>query len=109
MSDKQVDTPVFNQQYRLLAYLGGGGFGDVFLASDIQIPWRKVAIKRISEPSDGMNEEIIHEMRMLTKVVHPNVVSFYHYFEIGDQLFMVSEYCARGITHLLDRLATPRA
>ena len=35
-------------------------------------------------------------MQMLSKVVHPNIVSFYHYFEIGDQLCMVSEYCARG-------------
>lgn len=96
MSEKQEKETLLNGQYRLLAYLGGGGFGDVFLASDIQIPGRRVAIKMIRQSSNELNEEIIYEMQMLSKVVHPNVVSFYHYFKIDDQLCMVSEYCSRG-------------
>ncbi len=96
MSDNHEDETQLNDQYRYITRLGHGGFGDVILAGDIQIPGRKVAIKRIRQPSSELNEEIIHEMQMLSKVVHPNIVSFYHYFEIGDQLCMVSEYCARG-------------
>ena len=50
----------------------------------------------IRQSSYELNEEIIYEMQMLSKIVHPNVVSFYHYFKIGDQLCMVSEYCSGG-------------
>jgi len=96
MSDNREDTPLLNGQYRLLAHLGRGAFGDVLLAGDIQIPGRKVAIKRIRQSSSELNEGIIHEMQMLSKIVHPNVVSFYHYFKLGSRLCMVSEYCSRG-------------
>jgi serine/threonine protein kinase len=96
MSDKQDEETLLNGQYRLLAFLGRGGFGEVLLAGDVQIPGRRVAIKMIRQSSNELNEEIIYEMKMLSKVVHPNVVSFYHYFKMGDQLCMVSEYCSRG-------------
>ena len=90
-------------KYLVVRRLGGGGFGEVFLARDGTIPQRKVAIKVLAEPRpDDDHGDLIWEMRTLAEFNHPHVVAFYHHFTTGEHLCLVMEFCAGGNLH--DRL-----
>ena len=91
-----------DNKYRVTRRLGGGGFGEVFLANDEIIPNRQVAIKVLSEARAGDHSELIWEMQALAKLNCPHVVAFYHHFTQANCLFLVMEYCPGG--SLDDRL-----
>lgn len=86
-------------KYVVVRKLGGGGFGEVFLATDVALPDRKVAIKVLTRKAAGDHSDMIREMQALSKLNHPGVVAFYHYFIHADHIFLVMEYCAGGSLH----------
>jgi serine/threonine protein kinase len=92
-----------NDTYRVKRRLGGGGFGEVFLADDEKIPSRKVAIKVLARPGDTDQSDLLWEMRTLAQFNNRHVVAFYHHFTDGDRLYLVMEFCPGG--SLADRLA----
>jgi serine/threonine protein kinase len=81
--------------YQIVNWLGGGGFGDVWLADD-ELAKRRVAIKVLKDHDPASQENLVHEMQTLGQLGHPGVVSFYHYFRLDGLLFLVMEYCAGG-------------
>lgn len=89
-------------KYIVTRRLGGGGFGDVFLANDEEIPNRKVAIKVLSRPQEGDHSDLTWEMQALAEFNHPHVVTFYHHFNDDKRLYLVMEFCRGGSLH--DRL-----
>jgi serine/threonine protein kinase len=91
-----------DDKYRVTRRLGGGGFGDVFLAEEEVIPGRKVAIKVLSRPGDDANSDLLREMRALLKFQHPHVVAFHHHFRDDIRHYLVMEFCPVG--SLADRL-----
>lgn len=96
MTEESIAEPLLNDNYRIVRALGGGGFGYVFLAEDVGIPDRKVAIK-ILKPNPRLDQDILRrEMKILSSIDHPNVVRFYHYFVEDDLVHLVMEYCERG-------------
>jgi tRNA A-37 threonylcarbamoyl transferase component Bud32 len=84
-----------DQKYRVVRHLGGGGFGDVYLAED-ELARRQVAIKRLKNTDPERQKDLVHEMRSLDQLHHPNIVGFYHHFYDGSSLFLVMEHCAGG-------------
>ena len=60
-----------NETYRVVHRLGGGGFGEVFLADDEVIPGRQVAVKVLLQPKHGDHSDLLHEMRVLANFRHP--------------------------------------
>jgi serine/threonine protein kinase len=84
-----------DQKYRVVGRLGGGGFGDVYLADD-ELARRRVAIKRLKNTDPERQADLVHEMRSLDQLHHPNIVGFYHHFYEGSSLFLVMEHCAGG-------------
>ena len=66
-----------DQKYRVVQRLGGGGFGDVYLADD-ELAGRQVAIKRLRNTNPERQADLVHEMRSLDQLHHPNIVGFYH-------------------------------
>lgn len=90
ISDKLDD------KYVVVGRLGGGGFGEVFLAEDAAIPGRQIALKVLRSNSAGDHSDLIWEMRTLSQFNHAGIVGFHHHFIHDSQLVLVMEYCAGG-------------
>jgi len=84
-----------DSKYRILRALGGGGWGDVYLAQD-ELLDRQIAIKLLRDRDTEAQADLVHEMRSLNQLHHPSVVTFYHHFVNEQALFLVMEYCAGG-------------
>jgi serine/threonine-protein kinase len=77
-------------KYKILAPLGSGGFGTVFLAEDTWID-KKVALKVPHRQSVDFGE-LLREPRLLATLSHPNIVTVLTAERIGDVFFIVMEY-----------------
>jgi eukaryotic-like serine/threonine-protein kinase len=77
-------------KYRIIAPLGSGGFGTVYLAEDTWID-KKVAIK--VPHRQGLDfGELLREPRLLASVSHPNIVSITTAEKQDNVFFIVMEY-----------------
>ncbi len=85
-------------KYRIVARLGRGGMGTVYMAVDQSLE-RDVAIKvlnpGVSEPD--VLKRFRAEAITLAKLNHPNIATLYELGQHGDQLLMVMEF-VRGET-----------
>ena len=91
--------------YKIVAQLGQGGMGEVFLANDLSLE-RKVAIKFLPEsmrqdPQAG--KRFLREAKAAAALDHPFICRVYETGEFEGKAFIVMEYVA-GET-LGDRLA----
>ncbi len=77
-------------KYKIIAPLGSGGFGTVYLAQDTWID-KKVAIK--VPHRQGLDfGELLREPRLLASVSHPNIVAITTAEKQDDVFFIVMEY-----------------
>jgi serine/threonine-protein kinase len=77
-------------KYKIIAPLGSGGFGTVYLAQDTWID-KKVAIK--VPHRQGLDfGELLREPRLLASVSHPNIVSITTAEKQDNLFFIVMEY-----------------
>lgn len=86
-------------RYQIVAELGAGGMGTVFLARDQKLQ-REVAIKVLNASSaeDAENiERFKREVTVVAGLSHPNVISLYDFVEDDEQQYAVMEY-AKGVT-----------
>ena len=86
---------LYDNRYEYIKDLGEGGFGKVFLAKE-KVSNRLVAIKQLKNTDKLKQEDIIHEIEIVSKFENPNIVSYYHHFSQDEQLFLVMEYCSGG-------------
>ena len=98
-------------KYQILANLGSGGFGTVFLASDTWID-KKVAIK-VPHRQSGDLDELLQEPRLLAALDHENIVRLLTTERIDGVFFIVMDYIkGESLEAVLDReksLDVPRA
>lgn len=83
-------------KYRLLAELGEGGMGRVFLAEHVKMR-RQVAIKVLSPQQAGdvgALERFEREARAVAALRHPNIVQAYDIDQEGNYHYIVMEYVA---------------
>ena len=94
-----LDTE-FNQKYQLLAKIGSGGMGEVFLgiqrgAVDFS---RLVVIKRIhdsdvpAEYSEANAKMFLNEASVIASLNHPHIVKIYDFCMAGASFCIVMEY-----------------
>lgn len=85
--------------------LGAGSFGKVFLSHNISDPNFQVAIKVLNKAKlkDNINA-IKEEVRILTKLDHPNIVKYYETYDDIKYMYLVMEYCSGG--ELFDKIAS---
>jgi hypothetical protein len=95
--------PLFvNAKFRLQRFLGAGGTGVVYLATDLALD-RKVAIKTLPPMRREYAERLRREARAMAAVMHPNLATIYGAEEWHDTPLLIVEYLEGGT--LLDWLA----
>ncbi len=80
--------------YQIIARLGAGGMGEVFLGHDPRLQ-RRVALKclsRTDNPTADAHARILREARAAARLNHPNIAGIYDVLEQGDRTFIVMEY-----------------
>ena len=77
-------------KYRIVAPLGSGGFGSVYLAEDTWID-KKVALK-VPHRQNLDFSELLREPRLLASLSHPNVVTILTAEKQDNVFFIVMEY-----------------
>jgi serine/threonine protein kinase len=77
-------------KYEILQWLGGGRFGDVFLARDTILD-KEFALKvsRMRKEEISMLKD---EAKLLASLNHPNIVRFYNIDFIDNKFVLVMEY-----------------
>jgi serine/threonine protein kinase len=89
-------------KYQILANLGSGGFGTVFLARDTWID-KKVAIK-VPHRQSGDVDELLQEPRLLAALDHQNIVGIVTAEKVDGVFFIVMEYVkGESLEAALDR------
>jgi serine/threonine protein kinase len=80
--------------YRIERILGRGGMGVVYLAHDTRLH-RAVALKSLPPHmflDDRMRSRLRQEARAAAALSHPSIATVFALEEIGDQIFIASEY-----------------
>src|SRR5260221_6864815 len=80
--------------YVIIASLGHGGMGQVFLGSDPRLR-RRGALKCVIPSLDDFGERqvrILHEARAAASIIHPNVATVHDVVEYDNRAFIVMEY-----------------
>ena len=90
--------------YRIERLLGTGGFGAVYLATDL-IMSKPCAIKESADTSPGAKNQFEVEARILANLSHPHLVRVTGSFiEPSGKMYMVMEYVeGEDLSDLLDR------
>ncbi len=89
-------------KYVLKGWLGGGRFGDVYLARDTIID-RDFAIK-VARTSGAETTILKEEAKLLFSLDHPNIVRFYNIDSIENRLILVMEYVeGESLRELMNR------
>ncbi|MDX6447200.1 MAG: eukaryotic-like serine/threonine-protein kinase [Blastocatellia bacterium] len=81
-------------QYKIIARLGSGGMGEVYLAQDERLR-RKVALKLLFEEVTK-NEDWVRrfeqEAYAASALNHPNIITIYEVGQMGDSHFISTEF-----------------
>ncbi len=87
---------------RLLQRLGAGGMGEVYLAEQVTLGNRRVAVKivRANDETPGEFQDaaqrFLHEGQLLAQLAHPNILPVHDSGVDGDYLYLVMEYAPDG-------------
>jgi serine/threonine protein kinase len=104
MLESLKEGEIFQARYRILAELGSGGMGSVFLAEQLDAK-RRVAIKVLHQLGSDYQDEFnrfIQEFRLLCNLSHENIVTFYSAAITPEGIpYAVSEYLeGRSLSNL---------
>jgi serine/threonine protein kinase len=81
--------------YRIIDYVGSGGFGSVFKAEDVKSPGRIVALKELHKKhtrSAALKQRFFHEALAMARLDHPNLPRLYTFGEDNGAYYLVMEF-----------------
>ena len=81
--------------YRVIEYVGSGGFGSVFKAEDTTSPGRIVAIKELHKKhtrSTVIKQRFFQEALAMARLDHPNLPRLYTFGEDNGSYYLVMEF-----------------
>src|SRR5258708_1684465 len=111
---KLAPQSVLQERYLILRLAGRGGMSAIYLALDIQMKRRRVAIKEMSQ--DNLNEEerreavalFQHEAQLLADLHHPNLPQIYDIFVTDNRSYLVMDYInGQTLLQLLQEAGQP--
>jgi serine/threonine protein kinase len=79
------------ERYLIQGYIGGGGFGHIYQASDLRLGYRR-AIKEAFCRDEHTRAQFWLECDLLLNARHPNLVRGYATFEQDGRLYLVMDY-----------------
>ncbi|XP_063284946.1 serine/threonine-protein kinase Nek5-like isoform X2 [Pelobates fuscus] len=84
-------------KYEIIRMIGEGAFGKAFLAKQ-KSDHAQCVIKEVNLSKMPLQEKIAShkEVTLLSKMKHPNIVTFFTAFEEINYLYIVMEYCDGG-------------
>jgi tetratricopeptide (TPR) repeat protein len=83
---------ILQERYHLLRKLATGGFGSVYVAEDVRLRGRKIAVKELGDVSAASRQLFQQEARMLAALDHPGLVHVSDFFEEGRSVYLVMDY-----------------
>lgn len=81
--------------YRIIDYIGSGGFGSVFRAEDISTPGRVVAVKELHKKhtrSAVIKQRFFQEALAMARLAHPNLPKLHTFGEDNGCYYLVMEF-----------------
>jgi serine/threonine protein kinase len=91
--------------YRIDAFVGSGGMGEVYRAFDMRLNRNvalKVLIPRLADDED-FRQRFLHESRLAASLDHPNVIPVYEAGEAEGRLFIAMRFVeGTDLRHLLE-------
>jgi serine/threonine protein kinase len=97
---------ILKGRYRLEDQIGVGGMGAIYRATNVS-NGRTVAVKVLQQALVESDEHVARfrqEADLLSRIMHPNVVSLLDYGQEGDTIFMIMEHLTG---HTLDAVVPP--
>ncbi len=89
-------------KYRIVKWLGGGQFGDVYLAYDTLLK-ENFALK-VSRMRQGDTQILKEEAKLLLNLEHRNIVRFYNIDYIDGKLVLITEYVkGKSLREMMER------
>ena len=89
--------------FQIVREIGRGGAGVVYLAEDVDIPGRRVALKRLRPEIAAMDADVLRrEAAVLAAIEHPHILIVHEVGVAADGLYLVTEYMPEG--SLADRI-----
>lgn len=85
---------VFDDRYRLIAWLGSGAFGEVAQFEDMTVD-DQVVFKFLNTRyarDENIKKRFIQELRVARQVTHPNVIRIFDFIRLGGEFAISMEY-----------------
>ena len=93
--DKNVGNKLID--FRIISELGRGSYGVVKRVESLldhkEYVMKKINIKQLKQKHQ---KEALKEAQILSKVRHPNIISYYTSFVENDYLYIIMEYAEGG-------------
>jgi serine/threonine protein kinase len=85
-------SKIIASKYRIDRRIGQGGFGEVFLGTDLNLK-REVAIKVLTDVGyqEAFKRRFLRESEAMAKLMHPNIVTVFDFGEFEGRPYLVLE------------------
>lgn len=92
---------VINQRYRIIDFLGSGGFGETYLVEDLEMPSKRWCVLKCLKPivDDAATYELIQQQFLREATIletlgsqHPQIPTLYAYFQKAGRFYLVQEW-----------------
>ena len=98
MQGKKIFDIIADKGYETHSLLGKGGFAECYkVFSNYYKEYFAIKIIPISgAKSESRKKSFENEMKVLTSIIHPNVIQVYQTFSSNSHLFLILELCPNG-------------
>ena len=91
---------ILRQRYRIIERIGGGGFGDTYLAIDLDFPGKRKCVVKHLAPQNAAPEAVAIAKRLFKTEAeclsrlgeYDRIPRLYSYFEEDEQFYLVEEF-----------------